>query len=247
MRTSLYGAAAALSLLLAAGCGGSSDKPAQSAPTGSSQPTTAVMPVLGAELSVIATAHGPTVEVFTKPGDPSPSLRLANPGPNQVPRVFLVLERRPGWFLVLLPTLPNGSKGWIAADTVTTTKTSYWLQVRRSQFQLRLYQGKKLLINARAAIGTTDTPTPGGRYYLTELLQAPNPNGDYGPYAYGLSGYSETLQQFDGHDPIIGIHGTNQPGLLGTAVSHGCIRVDNSTITRLAGMLPLGTPVQITA
>ncbi|HVB07135.1 MAG TPA: L,D-transpeptidase [Acidimicrobiales bacterium] len=43
----------------------------------------------------------------------------------------------------------------------------------------------------------------------------------------------------------MGLHGTNDPSSVGGNVSHGCLRVSNSTIVRLAGTLPLGTPVII--
>lgn len=58
---------------------------------------------------------------------------------------------------------PNGSEGWIPDDQVVTNTTTYWLQVQQSAHRLRVYKGKKLLINTPAAIGTADTPTPGGR------------------------------------------------------------------------------------
>ncbi len=90
-----------------------------------------------------------------------------------------------------------------------------------------------------------NTPTPGGIYYLVELIQPPDPNGDYGPYAYGLSGYSNTLTSFNGGPGQLGIHGTDDPAGIGTQVSHGCIRMSNADITQLAKILPLGTPVQI--
>jgi lipoprotein-anchoring transpeptidase ErfK/SrfK len=67
----------------------------------------------------------------------------------------------------------------------------------------------------------------------------------YGPYAYGLSGHSEVLTQFNGGDAELGIHGNNDESVLGKSVTHGCIRISNDSITRLAGMLPLGTPVEI--
>ena len=86
-------------------------------------------------------------------------------------------------------------------------------------------------------------------YYLKELLEPPDPNGAYGPYAYGLSGFSNNpeLANFNGGDGIIGIHGTNQPDKIGSDVSHGCIRVSNEVITEMAASLPLGTPVEIVA
>jgi lipoprotein-anchoring transpeptidase ErfK/SrfK len=55
------------------------------------------------------------------------------------------------------------------------------------------------------------------------------------------------LETFQGGDAIIGIHGTNQPDLVGKDVSHGCIRMRNDQITRLSKILPLGTPVSIRA
>jgi lipoprotein-anchoring transpeptidase ErfK/SrfK len=95
------------------------------------------------------------------------------------------------------------------------------------------------------AIGNGDTPTPIGEFYLIELLRPSNPDGAYGPFAYGLSGYSETLESFNGGDGVIGIHGTNRADQLGQDVSHGCIRVANPTITEMTQFLPLGTPVII--
>jgi lipoprotein-anchoring transpeptidase ErfK/SrfK len=229
------------------GCGGGSDKPAKSSPaaeTKSTAPATEAVR-LGDAPSTIATARTKTVQIYQNPGDATPTMRLRNPNPDGVTRVFLVTDHKPGWLHVLLPVPPNGSQGWIAAKDVTTAKTSYWVQVLQSAHRVKVYKGKRVLIDTPAAIGKADTPTPGGRYYLTELLQAPNPKGAYGPYAYGLNGYSTTLTQFQGQDPIIGIHGTNEPKSLGTAVSHGCIRVGNTVITKMAKMLPLGTPVQI--
>jgi lipoprotein-anchoring transpeptidase ErfK/SrfK len=79
------------------------------------------------------------------------------------------------------------------------------------------------------------------------LLQAPDPNTVYGPFAYGLSSHSDTLDQFAGGDAEIGIHGNNDPSVLGHDVTHGCVRMDNAAITALAAQLPLGTPVDIVA
>jgi lipoprotein-anchoring transpeptidase ErfK/SrfK len=93
------------------------------------------------------------------------------------------------------------------------------------------------------ATGTGNTPTPHGRFYLTELIKPTN--AGYGPYAYGLSAYSDALNSFGGGPGQIGLHGTPEKSSIGHAASHGCIRVTNPTITKLAAILPLGTPVQI--
>ena len=97
----------------------------------------------------------------------------------------------------------------------------------------------------RAGVGRSVVPTPAGTYYLAELLAQPNPNGIYGPYAFGLSAFSNVLYSFGGGPGEIGIHGTNNPASLGTNASHGCIRISNAGITKLARILPLGTPVRI--
>ncbi|HLF41857.1 MAG TPA: L,D-transpeptidase, partial [Acidimicrobiia bacterium] len=94
-------------------------------------------------------------------------------------------------------------------------------------------------------IGTRDTPTPGGIFYIKELLQPPNPRGAYGPYAFGLSGFSNVLESFAGGDGVIGIHGTNDPTTVGKDVSHGCIRLRNEDLLELVERVPLGTPVAI--
>ena len=108
-------------------------------------------------------------------------------------------------------------------------------------------KGGEVIQAVDIAVGTQDTPTPGGRFFLNALLQPPDPDTVYGPYAYALSGYSDTLQRFAGGNGVIGIHGTNDPSVIGTDVSHGCIRLRNEDIAALADVLPLGTPVEIRA
>ena len=116
-----------------------------------------------------------------------------------------------------------------------------------TEHRLIVTKGDEVIADEAIGVGTESTPTPGGIYYIKELLQPPDPNGAYGPYAYGLSGFSNELEEFNGGDGVIGIHGTNEPELIGTDVSHGCIRMSNEAITELAEVLPLGTPVHIEA
>ena len=55
------------------------------------------------------------------------------------------------------------------------------------------------------------------------------------------------LSSFDGGDAEIGLHGNDDASVLGDNVTHGCIRMDNAEITKLAALLPLGTPVDVAA
>jgi lipoprotein-anchoring transpeptidase ErfK/SrfK len=93
------------------------------------------------------------------------------------------------------------------------------------------------------ATGTGGTPTPHGSFYLTELLAPSNPG--YGPYAFGLSAFSDVLSSFGGGPGQIGLHGTDDAASIGSAASHGCVRMTNDDITALAQLLPLGTPITI--
>ena len=102
-----------------------------------------------------------------------------------------------------------------------------------------------MILRTRAGVGRSVLPTPKGTYFVAELLKQPNPFGPHGPYAFGLSAHSNVLQSFGGGPGQIGIHGTNEPAALGTDVSHGCVRISNAAISKLARLLPLGTPVVI--
>jgi lipoprotein-anchoring transpeptidase ErfK/SrfK len=109
-------------------------------------------------------------------------------------------------------------------------------------------------------VGTTNTPTPGGAFYIRSLIASTDPV--YGTYAFGLSGFSEVHETFNGGPGDIGIHGTSDPAAVGTDVSNGCIRLTNDKIEQLAGLLPeaaggqsdapavttgLGVPVRVLA
>jgi lipoprotein-anchoring transpeptidase ErfK/SrfK len=123
----------------------------------------------------------------------------------------------------------------------------YRIVVRLRSHKLRLWRGTKVVATYPLAVGTPSTPTPRGLFYIVELLRPDNPAGSYGPFAFGLSAHSNRLKTFAGGDGRVGLHGTDQPGLIGSSVSHGCIRLRNAAIRRLARILPLGTPVLIRA
>ena len=197
-------------------------------------------------LSIVATAIPKSVHVFAAP-DGAVQTTLPNPNENGAPLTFLEREERPGWVRVLLPVRPNGSEGWVRAIDVRLTSHFYKITVELAAHRLIVTDHGKTFLDTPAGIGKADTPTPGGLYYTKELLQPPNPNTVYGHYAYGLSGFSNVLTSFAGGDGVIGIHGTNDPSGLGKDVSHGCIRVSNDAIDKMAKALPLGVPVEIVA
>jgi lipoprotein-anchoring transpeptidase ErfK/SrfK len=162
-----------------------------------------------------------------------------------IPLVFLVEEVRGAWVHAYLPTRPNRSTGWLRRADVRLATTEYRIRVQLRRHRLTLFSGARAILSAPIAKGRAVSPTPTGRYYVTDLLRPPDPNGFYGPYALGLSAHSPVYTSFAGGDGQVGLHGTDRRSVLGRDVSHGCIRVANAVITRLARLVPLGTPIEI--
>ena len=209
---------------------------------------------LSAALVRMAEAHRRTLDqlssgvaVFDAPTSPAPSKTLANPQPSGSPLVFLVQGEEGPRLHVLLPIRPNGSTGWIERGDVTLSQHDYRILVALGAHRITVLKGDATYLQEPIGVGTKDTPTPGGLYYTKELYKLPNATGPYGPFAYALSGYSDVLTDFAGGDGVLGIHGTNDPSAIGHDVSHGCIRMSNAGITKLAQTLPLGVPVEIQA
>ncbi len=191
------------------------------------------------------------ITVYSEPStDSSVVTTLTSITENEGPRVFLatdVAALNSGWIKVALPIRPNGSQGWIQQEDVQIFDNEYRIEINRANHQLKLLKNGEVEQTHTVAIGVGDTPTPVGTFYTIELLQDPEgATSAYGPFAFGLSGFSETLQNFNGGNGVIGIHGTNDPSSIGKNVSHGCVRLPNDVITAMADEVPLGTPVVIT-
>jgi lipoprotein-anchoring transpeptidase ErfK/SrfK len=251
----------ALGIALAGCGGGGGDATLGTKPVVTSAPVSTTAPP---DVSYIATAKNTvtTLPVYDSPGAPQPARTFDNPWlydptvpTSTVTQVFLVEQQRnDGWVQVLLPVRPNGSTGWIKASDVTITSNPFHIRVALGAHTITVTNGSNVVYTGPVAVGATDpplpdvgkpTPTPTGEYYLRILLQAPDPNTVYGPFAYGLSSHSDVLSDFNGGDGEIGIHGNNDASALGHSVSHGCIRMDNAAITSLTKVLPLGTPVDV--
>lgn len=192
--------------------------------------------------ALVATAARPSVDVYDAPGG-SVVATLSNPQPSGAPLTFLVLQIQGEWLQVSVPVRPNGSTGWILAVDEMLTRVDYRLEVSTEANTLSVYKNDELLQTYSVATGTGGTPTPHGSFYLTELL-APT-NAGYGPYAFGISAFSEVLTSFGGGPGQIGLHGTDDTDSIGQSASHGCVRMTNEDITTLAQLLPLGTPITI--
>lgn len=169
----------------------------------------------------------------------------SNPTSFGNPLVFAVTGRDGDWLKVQISARPNHQEGWIRAADVTLTTTQYRMELDLSAFRLTVYNGNDVLTTTNVVIGTDRTQTPVGRYFLNEKIPQKNAGGAYGPWVLSTNGYSEWLDLFDGGLPVVAFHGTNQPGLIGTKASNGCVRMPNDVVTLLANTLPAGTPVDI--
>jgi len=235
------------------------DSPGQSSPTlprafhpPSSHRPVAFSPAaavarLPRDTNVVARARRLSVSVFRHAGDRRAYRRVSarRVGGRPVPLVFLVRSRRPGWVRAYLPVRPNRQTAWLRARDVSLAQDPYRIRIELRRHRLLVYRGARRIAREPIATGKALSPTPLGRYYVTDLVKPPNPDGFFGPFALGLSAFSPVYTTFEGGDGQVGVHGTNDPSLIGRDVSHGCIRVANRIITRLAKLVPLGTPVDI--
>jgi lipoprotein-anchoring transpeptidase ErfK/SrfK len=188
---------------------------------------------------------------FASPGR-RPIARFGLRNANGAPTVFGVLgERvdaycRARWLHVLLPLRPNGSAGWVRAADIARAAVHTRITVDLSARRVRLYRSGRLVLSARAAVGSRATPTPLGRYYVNQRLRPSDPNGPFGPGAVGISAFSPVLTGWAQGGPIA-IHGTNEPWSIGRAVSNGCVRLRNAVLRRVFRLALAGTPVLIRA
>ena len=162
--------------------------------------------------------------------------------------VLPVLSARAGWLHVRLPGRPNGHTGWIR-QRATAQRTTHWhLVVDTSARRVTAYRNGRAIRVFKAIVGKPSTPTPRGQFFVEESIQLKP--GDVGaPFALALSARSTVLQEYAGGPGQIAIHGRdNIGGLLGTAVSHGCIRLADRAMRWLVawGRIGPGVPVTIT-
>jgi lipoprotein-anchoring transpeptidase ErfK/SrfK len=150
------------------------------------------------------------------------------------------------WLRVQVPIYPNGQAGWVAASDVRVAEATDRVVVDLSARSLvRTREGRRMA-SLPVGVGSTASPTPPGRYFVWAKVATGKPSGPYGSYILGLSGFSEAIEpwtEWPG-EPRLAIHGTDDPGDAGHAVSNGCVRVLNRLLATLRDV-PMGTPVII--
>jgi hypothetical protein len=148
------------------------------------------------------------------------------------------------WIRVPLSTIPNGLSGWVprsALGDLHIVRTH--LVVDRARLTAVLLRNGRTIFRTTVGLGQPQWPTPRGEFYVrVRLDHFLDPM--YGPVAFGTNARQPWLTDWP-KGGVVGIHGTDAPQLLPGRVSHGCIRLRNDAILRLARLMPLGTPVTI--
>ncbi len=151
------------------------------------------------------------------------------------------------WLKVRLPGRPNNRTGWIRKARTVRSQTPWHVVADLSERRVTVYRGGRSVRSFPAVVGAPSTPTPRGSYFVEETIRL-DP-GDVGaPYALALSARSYVLQEFAGGPGQIAFHGVrNVGGRMGTAASHGCVRLDTASIAWLGERIGPGVPVTIAA
>jgi lipoprotein-anchoring transpeptidase ErfK/SrfK len=179
------------------------------------------------------------------PSATAPALaRVGRRTPEGTTNIVIAVRRvRRGGTLWVRVKVP-GATGWVPRSAlggygVVRTR----LVVDRDRLTATLLRDGRRVFRSRVAVGRADAPTPSGSFYVRDrLTRYASPT--YGPIAFGTSATSPTLTDWPA-GAFIGIHGTDRPDLVPGRVSHGCIRMRNADIRRLARLMPVGTPIRI--
>jgi lipoprotein-anchoring transpeptidase ErfK/SrfK len=191
-----------------------------------------------------------SVAVRKTPNPHSPVIKVLHDfRPDFRPQEILAVRKQLGsdgnvWYRISIPMRPNGTYGWIPATSVSLSPTSGQIVVDISARTIDIYHRTRRVWHGRVAVGAPGRETPTGRFYVAARF-VPYHDPFLGVFAVETSAYSK-LTEWPGGG-VVGIHGTSLPQLLGQAVSHGCVRVANSTARELKRYAPLGTPIWIKA
>ncbi|MBV8997436.1 MAG: L,D-transpeptidase [Solirubrobacterales bacterium] len=148
------------------------------------------------------------------------------------------------WVRVGLSILPNDAEGWVPRSSLGAWSfVDTRLVIDRARLTATLYRGGRVIFHAPVGVGAPGTQTPAGQFYVRDRLSGFS-SPIYGPLAFGTNARSPSLTDWPGGG-VVGIHGTDQPGLIPGRISHGCVRLTNAAILKLGKLMPVGTPVTI--
>lgn len=151
------------------------------------------------------------------------------------------------WLRVAVPVRPNGASAWVDRDGVQLVRTTWRVRVDVGARRLTVLRNGRVVRSSRVVIGAPGTPTPRGDFAISELVRQP-PGSVIGPWALHLTAFSKVLHSYDGGPGRIALHGragTLLADPLGSARSHGCVRMPSALVRWLAARVRPGVPVDI--
>ncbi len=197
--------------------------------------------------------EGRTVAFARLPGTHARGSELV--APSDAPWLLVLARPRAAagrcWVRVRLPWRPNSAAAWVNAARVVLERTRWRIAVSTARRTLMLFRFGAPVRTLSVVVGKPSTPTPTGLFAVAWAIPW-HPADFLGSWVLELTAHSDVLQQFDGGNGTVGIHGRGAASLLdplGSAASHGCIRLANADIDWLVGMIGApqlpGTPVQV--
>lgn len=158
--------------------------------------------------------------------------------------VVVVLEHGARWSHVRYQGIGRRT-GWVPTSALSRPRfTNVWVLIEKNRRRITAYRGTRRLMSAPVGIGASGSPTPGGQFFIRERIVPAGSGSIYGALAFGLSAYSRHRTDWPGGGQV-GVHGTNQPGLIPGRISNGCVRMRNGDVRRLGKFVGPGTPVRI--
>jgi lipoprotein-anchoring transpeptidase ErfK/SrfK len=172
--------------------------------------------------------------------------RIATKTNFKSPTILAVAARKPGWVLVRT-SIEHHHVGWLPLSAGVLFSEPRTIVIDLSRRSLSVFHRGKLTDVYKVAVGTDATPTPIGRFAITDRLRTGNPASDYGCCILALNAHQPKILQGWGGGDRVAIHATPHVWTLGHAVSHGCVRASNAALRQLMRHMRLGTPVTIHA
>jgi lipoprotein-anchoring transpeptidase ErfK/SrfK len=154
---------------------------------------------------------------------------------------FAVTGIRGRWAEVISPLLANDVHGFVRRSELKLRRVRVALDVDLSARRLRVWRGGVIVRRMEIAVGAAGSPTPIGRFAVTDQLTGFNTSA-YGCCILALSGHQTHIPPgWTGGDRLA-IHGG---GGLGSAVSTGCLHAGEANLRWLLRRVPLGTQVVV--
>ena len=195
---------------------------------------------------IVRVRPGATVALRTWPHGPV-ALRAGDTTEFGSPQRLGVVRRRGRWLGVTTPALPNGTLGWVdrRSRSIRVERTRWAIHADVSSRTVVLRRAGRRVRRLSVAVGRPGSPTPTGRFAVTDKLSG----GSYGPY-YGCCILALSATQPNTPPGWTGgnrmaIHGTSDRSSIGAAASAGCLRAADSDLQHLMKRAPVGTPVVI--